>query len=141
MAFSKEQRCPNGVTKARKVLRSGAGFREVPKYIAAIDFGTTFCSLAYTLKGSDDIVKLPLDGPRTRVPNAILIERKNATVAAFGYRAQDQFTRLKEKERYIYFQRMKMILYHKKVSLFLLHTATKQFGSIFCIYAVNLKHH
>lgn len=121
MALSKEQRCPNGVTKARKILRTGAGFREVPEYVAAIDFGTTFCSVAYTLKGSKEILMLPLDGPRTRVPNAILIERKNTTVAAFGYRAQNLFARLKEKERYIYFQRMKMILYRKEVSLFLLH--------------------
>ena len=119
MALSKELH-PNGVKKVRKIPRSEAGFREASEYVAAIDFGTTFCSVAYTLEGSKDILKLPLDGPHTRVPNAILIEKKSNTVVAFGYRAQEQFSRLKEKEKYIYFQRMKMILYRNKVSLFTL---------------------
>ena len=118
MAFSKEC-CPNGVPKTLKVPRSEAGFRKASGYVAAIDFGTTYCSLAYTLQGSEDILKLPLDGPHTRVPNAILIERESNTVAAFGYHAQDKFSQLKKQQgRYIYFERMKMILYRRRVSQF-----------------------
>ena len=116
MALSKECH-PNGVSKTCKIPKSEAGFRPASGYVAAIDFGTTYCSVAYTLHGSNDILKLPLDGPHTRVPSAILIERESNAVAAFGYRAQDKFSHLKKHhEKYIYFERMKMILYRKQVS-------------------------
>ena len=71
-----EDHHPNGVRKTRRVPRSEAGFREASGYVAAIDFGTTYCSVAYALQREKEIIKLPLDGPLTRVPNAILIERK-----------------------------------------------------------------
>ena len=120
MALSKPERHQNGVTKTRKVPRSDAGFRKASVgYIAAIDFGTTYCSVAYILQDSDEILKLPLDGPRTRVPNAILIKKEGNIVAAFGYYAQEKFSRLQKNERknYMYFERMKMILYRTPVSL------------------------
>ena len=123
MSLSKEYH-PNGVSKTRKVPRSEASFRPASGYVAAIDFGTTFCSLAYTLQGNTEILKLPLDGPHTRVPNAILIKKESNTVAAFGYRAQNQFCQLKKQEKCIYFERMKMILYRSKVSLFTLRVTT-----------------
>ena len=121
MALSKLERHPNGVTKTRRVPRSDAGFRKASVgYIAAIDFGTTYCSVAYTLQDSDEIFKLPLDGPRTRVPNAILIKKEDNKVVGFGYLAQDKFSRLpkNEKKNYMYFERMKMILYRTPVSLY-----------------------
>ena len=120
MALSKEYR-PNGTRKPSKVSRSHAGFRRASGYVAAIDFGTTYCSVAYTLHGKKDIFKLPLDGPHTRVPNSILIERKNNNVTAFGYHAQQRFAQLKKKqtEEYIFFERMKMILYRTKVRVML----------------------
>ena len=119
MSLSKELYHPNGVTKARKVPRSEAGFRPASGYVAAIDFGTTNCSVAYTLQGDKNSYKLPLDGPLTRVPNAILIESGTNAVTAFGYRAQDKFSRLSkdQQEKYIYFERMKMILYRTRVSV------------------------
>ena len=114
MALSKYQ--PNGVRKTRKVPRSVAGFRKTTGFIAAIDFGTTYCSVAYTLENAKDFMKLTLDGQHTRVPNAILIERGSNEVDSFGYRAQKRFTCLKKKqEKYIYFERMKMILYRTPV--------------------------
>ena len=120
MALSKEYR-PNGTIKPSRVSRSHAGFRRASGYVAAIDFGTTYCSVAYTLHGQKDIFKLPLDGPHTRVPNSILIERKGNKVAAFGYRAQKQFAQLKKKQtEYICFERMKMILYRTKVRVMLI---------------------
>ena len=115
MSLSKECH-PNGVRKTIKVPRSDASFRPASGYVAAIDFGTTFCSLAYTLQGNTEILKLPLDGHHTRVPNAILIKKESNTVAAFGYRAQHLFCQLKKQEKCIYFERMKMILYRSKVS-------------------------
>lgn len=119
MALSKALH-PNGVSRSRRVPRNEAGFRRASGYVAAIDFGTTFCSVAYTLEGSEDILKLPLDGPHTRVPNAILIEKESNTVAAFGYHAQEKFSSLKkQQQRFIYFERMKMILYRRQVRQFI----------------------
>ena len=117
MALSKEY-YSNGVRKTSAVPRGGAGFRRASEYVAAIDFGTTFCSVAYTLKGSEEFLKFKFSGAHTRVPNAILIEKESSKVAAFGYRAQDRFSRLpkKEQKRFIYFERMKMILYRARVS-------------------------
>ena len=117
MASSKDHH-PNGVRKTLRVPRSEAGFRQASGYVAAIDFGTTYCSVAYALQREKEIIKLPLDGPLTRVPNAILIERKSNTVVAFGYGAQNQFAHLPKGQQkdYIYFERMKMILYRKQVN-------------------------
>ena len=105
MSLSKECH-PNGVRKACKVPRSEAGFRRASKYVAAIDFGSTYCSLAYTLQGNKDIFRLVLDGHYTRVSDAILIEKKSNEVVRFGYRAQNMFARLRKTD-YIYFERMK----------------------------------
>ena len=116
MALSNDYQ-KNGVLKTRKVPRSDADFRRASGYVAAIDFGSTFCSVAYTLQGSKKILELPLDEPLTRVPNAILIEKKSGTVTAFGYRAQRVFSQLRKQQHlYIFFERMKMILYRVQVS-------------------------
>ena len=120
MSLSKPttSRFPNGLAKPSKVSRRAAGFRRASGFVAAIDFGTTYCSVAYTLQqDSKEILKLPIDGHHTRVPNAVLVERGKNTVEAFGYRAQTMFSQMRQKERFIYFERMKMILYHRKVSL------------------------
>ena len=106
MSLSKECH-PNGVRKACKVPRSEVGFRRASEYVAAIDFGSTYCSLMYTLQGSKEIYKLPLDGPYARVPNAILIEKKSKEVVEFGYCAQRRFAQLRKADRCIYFERMK----------------------------------
>ena len=125
MALSKDLH-PNGVSRSRRVPRNEAGFRKASGYVAAIDFGTTFCSVAYTLEGSKEILKLPLDGPHTRVPNAILIEKESNSVAAFGYHAQEKFSALKKQQKqFIYFERMKMILYRRQVRQFNQHFFSK----------------
>ena len=120
LALSKDSRRPNGVPKTRKVPRSAAGFRLASGFVAAIDFGMTFCSVAYTLQESNEILKFPIDGQHTRVPNAILIERKTSTVEAFGLRAQTKFSQMTKQyhDKYIYFEMMKMILYCRQVSLY-----------------------
>ena len=117
MSLSKECH-PNGVRKTRKVLRSEADFRRASEYVAAIDFGTTYCSLAYTLRGTTEILKMQLNGHHMRVPNAILIEKESNEVVAFGYYAQARFSGLQktDQKKYIYFERMKMILYRSPVS-------------------------
>ena len=99
--------------------------------IAAIDFGTTHCSLAYTTENSDLIVSLKLNEIWPRVPTAILLYKQEEEISvsrgplgircrmhAFGKDAQRQYQRIKASNRskYIYFERMKMRLQHDKVS-------------------------
>lgn len=103
--------------------------------IAAIDFGTTHCSLAYTTEAGGT-VSLQLNEIFTRVPTAILLKKKDEVfinhqsrtgcsagvyvhVHAFGKNAQSQYQRIRGSDRsnYIYFERMKMHLQHDQVSL------------------------
>ena len=44
--------------------------------IAAIDFGTTFCSLAYTLSDDDKVNLIELNPHQQRVPTAILLRKQ-----------------------------------------------------------------
>ena len=95
--------------------------------IAAIDFGTTFCSLAYTLPNEDTVNFVELSpGQQPRVPTAILLQRKRGAIADgipdltirdFGFDAQDRTTKLLDYERpyHIYFELVKMLLYNDKV--------------------------
>ena len=97
-------------------------------YVAAIEFGTAYCSLAYTLS-ADNVQEpfiQPLDGPKSRVPTAILIDMNANEVAGFGLRAQEKFCRLPESQqkRYIYFEGRKMTMYHTGVSLLELQQMT-----------------
>ncbi len=99
--------------------------------IAAIDFGTTHCSLAYTTENSDLIVSLKLNEIWPRVPTAILLYKQEEEISvsrgplgircrvhAFGKDAQTQYQRIRaaDRSKYIYFERMKMRLQHDKVS-------------------------
>ena len=104
--------------------------------IAAIDFGTTYCSIAYTTEAGDGISTMKLNEVYTRVPTAILLKRKGLVndpstglsigveckIDSFGYEAQSKYQKLRMNDRsqYIYFERMKMRLQHDKVKLTLL---------------------
>ena len=93
--------------------------------IAAIDFGTMFCSLAYTLSDNDtvNLVELNPYQQRTwRVPTAILLRKQGLAadgrspqlvIQKFGFEAQDGIVTLTEEERphYVYFELVKMLLY------------------------------
>ena len=98
--------------------------------VAAIDFGTTYCSIAYTTAAADETNSLKLDDYRTRVPTAILLKKGTeisldgssvgveCIIDSFGYNAQDKYQKLKRRDNanYLYFERMKMRLQHDKVS-------------------------
>ena len=98
--------------------------------VAAIDFGTTYCSIAYTTAAADETSSLKLNDYYTRVPTAILFKRGKGIsrdcnsvgveciIDSFGYNAQDKYQRLKRRDNanYLYFERMKMRLQHDKVS-------------------------
>lgn len=104
---------------AKKVRRSSNGFRRTCGDVAAVDFGTSSVSLSYSTAGDDNVATVKLDQVRHlyRVPNAILIKRENAKVIGIGYMAQDHYLRIKvdDKEKYVYFQRIKMMLKRDKV--------------------------
>ena len=90
------------------------------KCIAAIDFGTSSLSVAYTTPVTRDVKVLPLYSRYERVPNAILIKIDRAnneyTTTAIGHRAQSQYS--KNAENYIYFERIKNLLKRDKVSFY-----------------------
>ena len=94
------------------------------KCIAAIDFGTSSLSVAYTTPVTGGDVKvLHLYKSCERVPNAILITVDRAsnqyTTMEVGHRAQSLYSDLRENAKnFIYFERIKNLLERDKVSLY-----------------------
>ena len=111
------------LSRADKIPRTEAGYRVTDGNIAAIDFGTTSVSLAYTTKGDDKILIFHLDTEAKlyRVLNAILIKKEggDVSVIAFGGDARKRFAQLKTSEykNYIYFERIKMLLKREEVQI------------------------
>ena len=117
MALSKEpllraQKIPRG---SHKLIRS--------RCIAAIDFGTSSLSVAYTTPYDGNIKILPLHSTYERVPNTILIKKdqegKQYDTIGIGYNAQKIYSsrsRRRGAEKFIYFERIKKILERDKVS-------------------------
>ena len=91
--------------------------------VAAIDFGTTNCSLAYSIDDrGDQIVRL--NEYYTRVPTAIMLKRGQAndggtecSIHSFGEFAQKQYheNNKLQKDPYLFFERMKLNLQHDQV--------------------------
>ena len=89
--------------------------------IAAIDFGTTFCSLAYSLSDDDKVNLIELNPHQQRVPTAILLRKQGLAtdgtqqlvIHKFGFDAQHRTIALTEEERpdHVYFELVKMLLY------------------------------
>ena len=118
-------------------------FSKTDGNIAAINFGTTFCSLAFaTVKNpnlvdtrSVEINMVRLNGYYTRVPTVILLRELDSTsfascdnlpvsrtcdyeVDSFGYDALTQLCSLKASQwsKYLYFEQFKMTLQQDEVS-------------------------
>ncbi|XP_011407516.1 PREDICTED: heat shock 70 kDa protein 12A-like [Amphimedon queenslandica] len=110
------------LSRANKIPREDAGYGITDGNIAAIDFGTTSVSLAYTTKGDDQVSTFILDpeDKSTRVPNAVLLKKEGGKiiVEAFGSIARSQFTVMRKKDhsscQYIYFERIKMLMKREK---------------------------
>ena len=110
-----------------KIPRTAAGYRVTDGNIAAIDFGTTSVSLAYTIKGDVRVNNLVLEmnesNELTRVRNAILLKKEKSnkiTVAAFGRDATKKFTLITRKDLYsdyICFERIKILMGKKVIIL------------------------
>ena len=114
----------NGCSVAKRVSRTNVGWRQPSPNIAAIDFGTTNCSLAYILPG-----KMPAHGPNMlpfhgtvhRVPTAILFN-KDGSVKAFGATARKKYRTLKGEQllEHAYFEQIKMNLQQDEVLIVVL---------------------
>jgi len=106
----------NGCEVARRIPRKESVFHVQSENIAAIDFGTTNCSVAYTVGNGpkEGPQRLPLNTTYYCVPTAILF-RPDGSIASFGYDARAQYLNLVNKERleYAYFEQIKMTLQHK----------------------------
>ena len=116
MALSKEP-----LLRADK-LKRGYDVLQRSSCIAAIDFGTSSLSVAYTTPIDDgrEIKILPLHKMHERVPNAILINvhEEQCTVNSIGHQAQSTYSDIrKDTTSYIYFERIKMLLERDKVRL------------------------
>ncbi len=104
----------NGCSVAQLIPRSETNFREPSKKVAAIDFGTTHCSVAYITE-SDSIERGPqrllLNGSFPRVPTAVLF-KPDGLLMSFGQGARTEYLNLDDDVRpdYIYFEQIKMKL-------------------------------
>ena len=88
--------------------------KSLPINAAAIDFGTTSLSLSYSTKGDDEATPLHF-GSDKRIPNAILLKKgddEKCEVLQIGNDARQVFMNASsdERERLIYFERVKMLL-------------------------------
>ena len=108
------------LSRAEKIERASHVLQR-SKCIAAIDFGTSSLSVAYTtpVTEGDNIKVLHLYKSCERVPNAILITVDRAknqyTTTAIGHTAQSLYS--KNAENYLYFERIKNLLERDKVIL------------------------
>ena len=116
------------LSKAVKKPRIDDGYHATDGNIAAIDFGTTSVSLAYTTKGDQQVATLPLDAQDKppRVPNVILLKKEGlkVMVEAFGADARKKHGSLRSGvyENYIYFERIKMLMRREQVKSYNFYT-------------------
>ena len=117
MALSK------GPLQRAEKLKRGYDVLKRSRCIAAIDFGTSSLSVAYTTPMDGDKTKiLLLHKMHERIPNAILINvhEEQCTVNSIGHRAQNMYSHTKKNTtNYIYFERIKMLLKRDKVRLYI----------------------
>ena len=115
------KRTPNGVSRAKRVRREKSGFRKPSKNTAAIDFGTTNCSLGYITENDkleliNGVIKCPFDGYKMRVPTAILLTA-SGVIDSFGWDARSAYANLEDcdRESYFFFEEIKMDLQGNEV--------------------------
>ena len=114
--FKKKANCVKRSALKEKYGQDIGRFRETTGNIAAIDIGTTFCSLAYTT-GSEEqsVANIKLNDFYYQVPTAVLLCQKQYRlpddsddplpksmvyeVKAFGYQAQEEHRKLHNHDR------------------------------------------
>ena len=107
---------------ASRGLRVSPDDLNFDEYVAAIDFGTSCCSLAFSLKGGERIENLTINENHVRVPTAILLKKNDdssVSVVDIGFVAQEQYKCLPPAQfiKRIYFECFKMQLRDAKVSI------------------------
>ena len=132
-------------TELQQKYPDASRFSKTDGNVAAIDFGMTFCSLAFAVVENPDLVDtrsveintVKLNGYYIRVPIVILLRELESKslqstscddnlpvsrtcdyeVVSFGYDAMTQLSSLKASQRskYLYFERFKMDLQQDKV--------------------------
>ena len=117
---------PEPLSRAVKILKAESKappVQQESKCIAAIDFGTSSLSVAYTTPITrGDVKVLPLHSTLERIPNAILVKKeqegKQYQVIGIGHEAQRIYSDLEEDaHNFTYFERIKKLLERDKVSL------------------------
>jgi len=114
---------PNGTFKAqrRRFADLDRKFRGDPEFcVATIDYGTTHCSVDYTLYPGDSskekriLIRLDEFKDVVRVPNCILFNHYGKKLA-FGYQAREKYARLSDEQRkkFFYFEHVKKTFQHK----------------------------
>ena len=128
--------------KLQEKYPTACRFRKTDGNIAAIDFRTTFCCLAFTVDSSTaadnlssvEINIMPLNKVYPRVPTAILLKEKPGSrcngdstisktcdfeVVEFGYDAVTKHCQLKptEQSKFLYFECFKMTLQQDEVCI------------------------
>ena len=137
--IDQSERTANRTTRAGLKKKYGyeiGRFRESTGNVAAIDFGTTYCSLAFMCDANNKTLSnLKLNETFARVPTAILLEELDQSsgleehesfvrmtaeykVKCFGYWAQKSNRGLKaaDRSKHLYFERFKMSLQQDEVS-------------------------
>ena len=88
--------------------------------IAAIDFGTSSLSVAYTAPTRGNVKVVPLHSTLERVPNSVLIvkdQTRRYKVVGIGHQAQSTYSDLEEDaHNFIYFERIKKLLARDEVN-------------------------
>lgn len=84
--------------------------------IVAIDFGTTYCSVAYCVQDDSTVRLLKLSTDDVRVPTSIVIDA-NGTIIEFGKNARRKYAHMsaERKQHCHIFSEIKMLLQHDKV--------------------------
>lgn len=114
----KKKKTSNGCEVARRIPRTNAACRKKSDCVAAIDFGTANCSVAYILPGKKhEPILLTFQGSVYRVPTAILFS-SNGNVRSFGGRARTAYRNLNPAQMLecAYFEQIKMDLQLEEVS-------------------------
>lgn len=111
---------PNGTRKAerRRFADLDRKFRGNPEFcVATIDYGTTHCSVSYTLYPGEKLesVLVTLDQTKGlyRVPNCILFDDLGHRMA-FGYDAREKYHKLDSQKvkKWFYFEHVKKTFQH-----------------------------
>ena len=112
----------NNCEVAKRVPRADVGCFVPSDCIAAIDFGTTNCSVAYIVPVPDEMPDsgpemLTFDGTHYRVPTAILFD-SDGVVDTFGTTARRNYASLEDDDKLecAFFEQIKMDLQHEEVS-------------------------